>query len=119
MTDSVVVANFSIELMIKGTIRKMKPEQRLNRSCTLLITVTLTISLIGKPVCPSISRITQFPPKRDLKPENFLYLTKDEDSPLKVIDFGLSKVFRDENQAMSKSMTTRAGTVIFHLKISL
>ena len=30
---------------------------------------------------------------RDLKPENFLFLTKDDDSPLKVIDFGLSKVF--------------------------
>ena len=33
---------------------------------------------------------------RDLKPENFLFLTKDEDSPLKVIDFGLSKVFGDD-----------------------
>lgn len=28
---------------------------------------------------------------RDLKPENFLFLTTDEDSPLKIIDFGLSK----------------------------
>jgi calcium-dependent protein kinase len=33
---------------------------------------------------------------RDLKPENFLFLTKAEDSPLKVIDFGLSKVFGDD-----------------------
>ena len=30
---------------------------------------------------------------RDLKPENFLFLTKDKNSALKVIDFGLSKVF--------------------------
>jgi len=43
---------------------------------------------------------------RDLKPENFLYLNKKEDSPLKIIDFGLSKV----SQAHA-SMTTRAGTV--------
>jgi len=28
---------------------------------------------------------------RDLKPENLLYATKDEDSPLKVTDFGLAK----------------------------
>ena len=33
---------------------------------------------------------------RDLKPENFLFLTKAEDSPLKVIDFGLSKVFGED-----------------------
>ena len=29
---------------------------------------------------------------RDLKPENFLYSNKDEDSELKIIDFGLSKI---------------------------
>ena len=33
---------------------------------------------------------------RDLKPENFLFLTKAKDSPLKVIDFGLSRVFGDD-----------------------
>jgi len=33
---------------------------------------------------------------RDLKPENFLFLTKATDSPLKVIDFGLSKVFGED-----------------------
>ena len=33
---------------------------------------------------------------RDLKPENFLFLSKDADSPLKVIDFGLSKVFGED-----------------------
>ena len=33
---------------------------------------------------------------RDLKPENFLFLTRKKDSPLKVIDFGLSKVFGED-----------------------
>jgi serine/threonine protein kinase len=30
---------------------------------------------------------------RDLKPENFIFETKDSQSDLKVIDFGLSKIF--------------------------
>lgn len=30
---------------------------------------------------------------RDLKPENFLYGNKDENAPLKAIDFGLSIFF--------------------------
>ena len=30
---------------------------------------------------------------RDLKLENFLFLNNKDDSPLKVIDFGLSKIF--------------------------
>jgi len=42
---------------------------------------------------------------RDLKPENFLYLNGADDSPLKVIDFGLSKISQANNV-----MTTRAGT---------
>ena len=31
---------------------------------------------------------------RDLKPENFLFLSADEDSPLKATDFGLSVFFK-------------------------
>lgn len=31
---------------------------------------------------------------RDLKPENFLFVSEDEDSPLKTIDFGLSVFFK-------------------------
>lgn len=42
---------------------------------------------------------------RDLKPENFLMLTKDSDSPLKIIDFGLSKEYDNNDK-----MTTKAGT---------
>ena len=61
--------------------------------------------------------------KRDLKPENFLYLTPADDSPLKVIDFGLSKIYGDPEIMVSPTkigkkkklskvvMKTRAGTV--------
>lgn len=42
---------------------------------------------------------------RDLKPENFLYLNDAEDSPIKVIDFGLSKIAQADSE-----MSTRAGT---------
>ncbi|CAM9496311.1 unnamed protein product [Discosporangium mesarthrocarpum] len=42
---------------------------------------------------------------RDLKPENFLFKSEDEDSELKIIDFGLSR-FEETNT----NMTTRVGT---------
>jgi serine/threonine protein kinase len=29
--------------------------------------------------------------RQDLKPENFLFLTKADDAPIKIIDFGLSR----------------------------
>lgn len=41
---------------------------------------------------------------RDLKPENFLFLTDDEDAPIKIIDFGLSR-FEDV-----PIMKTKVGT---------
>jgi len=52
---------------------------------------------------------------RDLKPENFLLLNKTDDSPIKVIDFGLSFIFQDfdsksKNATGKVSMSTRAGT---------
>ena len=69
---------------------------------------------------------------RDLKPENFLFLDKTKNSPLKIIDFGLSRVFGEDvfniNEKVEKEsrkkikkgrrrrggdvMNTRAGTVI-------
>ena len=41
----------------------------------------------------------------DLKPENLLYLNKDENSPIKVIDFGMSKRF-DSKHFMSEKVGT-------------
>ena len=50
---------------------------------------------------------------RDLKPENFLLLTKEDDSPLKIIDFGLSTTFNEKESVGKKqqAMKTKAGTV--------
>ncbi len=50
---------------------------------------------------------------RDVKPDNFLYLTSDENAPLKAIDFGLAQYCKaDEN------LRDRAG-VIQHAPQSL
>jgi calcium-dependent protein kinase len=43
---------------------------------------------------------------RDLKPENLLFSNKNEDSPLKIIDFGLSQIYKDNGK-----MNSRVGTV--------
>ena len=45
---------------------------------------------------------------RDLKPENLLLLNKSEDSPIKVIDFGMSKRFE-----ASQMMTEKVGTAYY------
>ena len=42
---------------------------------------------------------------RDLKPDNLMYLTKDENSEIKIIDFGLSAVCKD-----GEFCTTPCGT---------
>jgi len=47
---------------------------------------------------------------RDLKPENLLFLNSSDDSPLKVIDFGLSKIFE---KCESHKMTTKVGTAYY------
>lgn len=44
---------------------------------------------------------------RDLKPENFLFQTEADDSDLKIIDFGLSKIMEG---GRIHRMKTRAGT---------
>lgn len=48
---------------------------------------------------------------RDLKPENFLLLNKADDSPIKVIDFGLSTYINQKKDGGKVAMTTKAGTV--------
>ena len=45
---------------------------------------------------------------RDLKPENLLLLNTKDDSPIKVIDFGLSKIFKEGEH---HKMTSKVGTV--------
>jgi len=45
---------------------------------------------------------------RDLKPENFLYLDVDENSHIKLIDFGLARDFREKQEKVV--MTSRVGT---------
>ena len=45
---------------------------------------------------------------RDLKPENLLYFDQSEDSPIKVIDFGMSQRFDHE-----KFMTEKVGTAYY------
>lgn len=65
---------------------------------------------------------------RDLKPENFLFANKEKDSPLKIIDFGLSKIYKAEEELAEEhkagpamggfrgrkkvAMSTKAGTVV-------
>lgn len=44
---------------------------------------------------------------RDLKPENILYESDDEDSPLKIIDFGTSVIYNP-----NKKMEENVGTVL-------
>lgn len=48
---------------------------------------------------------------RDLKPENFLLSSKDEDSPIKVIDFGLSCIYMEDDKRLNLSL--KAGSVFY------
>jgi len=55
---------------------------------------------------------------RDLKPENLLFLNPTDESPVKVIDFGLSKIFgqgkEDTNTSSTASkMSTKVGTAYY------
>ena len=52
---------------------------------------------------------------RDLKPENKLFLTNDDNSPIKIIDFGLSKIFGEtkKDDKKKKNMKTKVGTAYY------
>jgi calcium-dependent protein kinase len=50
---------------------------------------------------------------RDLKPENLLLVNKKDDSNIKVIDFGLSNIFKDPKKKESLKMTTKVGTAYY------
>lgn len=43
---------------------------------------------------------------RDLKPENIIFETKDENSPIKVIDFGTSTYFHKGSSKLRKKLGT-------------
>ncbi len=43
---------------------------------------------------------------RDLKPENLLLLNESPNSPIKVIDFGMSKIFKESTETMSDYVGT-------------
>ena len=49
---------------------------------------------------------------RDLKPENILFATQEQDSEIKIIDFGLSKKFRNLNTKLQR-MNSKVGTPIY------
>lgn len=49
---------------------------------------------------------------RDLKPENFLFSHKGKDAEIKIIDFGLSKQFERQNNAVNL-MQTMVGTAFY------
>lgn len=60
---------------------------------------------------------------RDLKPENFLFESKRPDATLKLIDFGLSKIFEDPGifhlvnlENGNIRLRTRTGTVSLFIK---
>ena len=58
---------------------------------------------------------------RDLKPQNILFYNKDEDSPIKIVDFGISKIYNPSLSSLKeeygdkeiKKMTTRVGSMLF------
>ena len=80
--------NYSRKLLkILISVRKM-PQLLCSSCCQLLITVTSTRLYIGKDRSQQLN--LHF---RDLKPENLLLDTKDDDSSIKVIDFGTSRQF--------------------------
>ena len=58
---------------------------------------------------------------RDLKPQNILFYNEDENSPIKIVDFGISKIYNPSLSSLkeeyedkgSKKMTDRTGTMLF------
>ena len=53
---------------------------------------------------------------RDLKPENLLFETKEEDSAIKVIDFGTSMIFKRDDK-MSQPLGTVMDIITFELAL--
>ena len=47
---------------------------------------------------------------RDLKPENFVFVSNDKNSPVKLIDFGLSKMYQNTKTGELVPLKTKAGS---------
>lgn len=50
---------------------------------------------------------------RDLKPENLMFDSLEDDSPIKIIDFGYSKIIQQDSAGKFKRMTTKVGTLYY------
>ena len=50
---------------------------------------------------------------RDLKPENILFLNNEENSPIKLVDFGLGKIFGDYGKLYNNEMKNTVGTIYY------
>ncbi len=50
---------------------------------------------------------------RDLKPENILFLNNEENSPIKLVDFGLGKIFGDYGKLYNNEMKNTVGTTVY------
>lgn len=94
-------------------------KQQLPDLCTkffhLFLTYIERISLIGKQYSYILSislflslYILDSYHRSDLKPENFLFVSTDEFSPMKLIDFGLAKRFNSRRR-----MRTKVGTLCY------
>ena len=51
---------------------------------------------------------------RDLKPENFLFQNEKEDSSIKLIDFGLSKLLTNKISKMKTTTGSVLPTIFIH-----
>ena len=50
---------------------------------------------------------------RDLKPENILFLNSEKNSPIKLVDFGLGKIFGDYGNLYNNEMKIAVGTTVY------
>lgn len=50
---------------------------------------------------------------RDLKPENLMFASFDDDSPIKIIDFGYSKIIKQDSAGKFRKMTSKVGTLYY------
>jgi serine/threonine protein kinase len=84
--DCVLVENYMIDWQSSDILMKKRPPRFSSKYYMLSITSTKTRFAIGRSIHLMI---------RDLKPENFLFESEDDNSLIKLIDFGLSTFFQE------------------------